>query len=336
MQFDRTNRRKLVALLGGAAVAWPVYASAQQRPDRIRRIGFLGTGHPGDPFTTANTRAFVQGLSALGWKEGVNLHIDWRLYGADVALARRQAEELVALGPDVLLAGGNTSVEPTQRQTRTIPIVFALVSDPVGMGYVASLARPGGHTTGFSSYDPPLYTKQLQMFTEITPPITTVAALYNPETAPYASRMMHAIIDAAKSFGVAVRDAPCHDDAEIEAVVAALARGGGGGLLALGDVFNQVHREAIVTLTLKYNVPALVNARQITESGGLMSYSVDFPDLFRRSASYVDRILKGAKPSDLPVQRPDKFWTAINLKTAKALGVTVGSTLLNTADEVFE
>jgi putative ABC transport system substrate-binding protein len=292
MRFDQSGRREFITLLGGAAAAWPLSAGAQQQPDRIRRIGFLGTGHPSDAFGRANIRAFAQGLSALGWKEGINLHIDWRLYGADVALARRQAEELVALGPDVLLAGGNTSVEQVRRQTRTIPIVFALVSDPVGMGYVDSLARPGGNITGFSSYDPPIYTKQLQMFTDITPPVTTVAALYNPETASYASRMMRAIIDAAKSFGVAVRDAPCHDDAEIDAVVAALARGGGGGLLALGDVFNQVHHEAIVALTLKYNVPALVNSRQITETGGLMSYSLDFPDLYRRSASYVDRILK--------------------------------------------
>jgi putative ABC transport system substrate-binding protein len=204
------------------------------------------------------------------------------------------------------------------------------------MGYVESLAHPGGNTTGFSSYDPPIYTKQLQMFTEITPPPAIVAILYNPDTASYASRMLRAMEDAAKSFGVAIRDAPCHDDAGIEAVMAALAQGGDGGLLALGDVFNQVHREAIVALALKYNVPTVVITRQITESGGLMSYTIDIPDLYRRSASYVDRILKGAKPSDLPVQRPDKFWTAINLKTAKALGVTVAPPLLNTADEVFE
>jgi putative ABC transport system substrate-binding protein len=186
------------------------------------------------------------------------------------------------------------------------------------------------------TYDPPIYTKQLQMFTEITPPARTVAVLYSPETAPFASRMVRAMEEAAKSAGVAVRDAPCRDDTEIEAVMAALAQGGGGGLLALGDIFNVIHREAIATLALKYNIPTVVNTRQITEGGALMSYSLDFPDLYRRSAAYVDRIFKGAKPADLPVQAPTKFELLINLKTAKALGVTVSTTLLAVADEVIE
>jgi putative ABC transport system substrate-binding protein len=201
---------------------------------------------------------------------------------------------------------------------------------------VESLAHPGGNLTGFMSYDPPIYTKQLQMLTEISPPATIVAVLYNPETAPYASRMLRAIDDAARSIGVTVRDAPCHDDTGIEAVMSGLASSGGGGLLALGDVFNQVHREAIVALALKYNIPTVVNTRQITESGGLMSYALDIPDLFRRSAAYVDRILKGERPADLPVQAPTKFELIINLKTAKVLGRAIPPSLIATADAVIE
>jgi putative tryptophan/tyrosine transport system substrate-binding protein len=328
------RRREFIAGLGSAA-ALPAVARAQQQGG-MRRVGFLSSGLASDAFGQNIIAAFTQGLGALGWKEDVNLRIDWRWYGADAMLAERQAAELIALKPDVIVAGGNPAVEKVQQQSKTIPVVFALVSDPVGMGYVASVARPGGNITGFSSYDPPIYTKQLQMFTEITPPARTVAILYNPETAPYASRMVRVMEDAAKSIGVAVRDTPCHDDIGIEAVMAALAQGGGGGLLALGDVFNLVHREAIVALAFKYNIPTVVNTRQITESGGLISYGIDFPDLFRRSATYVDRILKGDKPVDLPVQAPTKFELLINLKTAKALGVTVPETLLATADEVIK
>ena len=329
------RRREFITLFGGTAVSWPLAARAQQA-ERVRRIGFLATGLESDPFSKDHANAFLNGLAALGWKEGVNLRIDWRWGGVDAPLMSHQAAELVALAPDVLLAGGNSAVEPLREQTRTIPVVFALVSDPVGMGYVQSLAHPGGNITGFSSYDPPIYTKQVQMLTEITPPAATVAVLYNPESAPYAGRMVRAMDDAAKALGVVLRDAPCHDDGEIQAMMGALARDGRGGLLALGDVFNQVHRLAIIALALEYRIPAVVPLRQITESGGLMSYSVDAPDLYRRSANYVDRILKGAKPSDLPVQLPTKFEMAINLKTAKKLGVTIAPSLLARADEVIE
>jgi putative tryptophan/tyrosine transport system substrate-binding protein len=203
------------------------------------------------------------------------------------------------------------------------------------MGYVESLAHPGGNITGFSSYDPPMTTKWLQMLTGITPRVATVAVLYNPESAPYAGPMLRAVEEAAKPLAVTVRDAPCHDDVEIEAMMAALAHDGRGGLVALGDVFNAVHRYAIVALAARYRVPAVIS-RQATAIGGLMSYDVDISDLFRRSADYVDRILKGAKPSDLPVQRPTKFEMAINLKTAKTLGVTISPALLATADAVIE
>jgi putative ABC transport system substrate-binding protein len=328
------GRREFISALGGATV-WPFAARAQQA-ERIRRIGFLATGLESNPLSKDYANAFLHGLDALGWKDGVNLHIDWRWGGVDAQLMARQAAELVALAPDVLLAGGNLAVEPLREQTRTIPVVFALVSDPVGMGYVQSLAHPGGNITGFSSYDPPIYTKQVQMLTEITPPAETVAVLYNPESAPYAGRMVRAMADAAKALGVVLRDAPCHDDGEIQAMMNALARDGHGGLLALGDAFNQVHSQAIISLALKYRIPTVVATRQFTESGALMSYTIDIPGLFRRSANYVDRILKGAKPSDLPVQQPTEFEMAINLKTAKALGVTIAPSLLATADEVIE
>ena len=190
------GRRQLISALGGTAFAWPLAVHAQQQLDRVRRIGFLVTGLASDPLEKDNATAFLHGLDALGWSEGINLHIDWRWGGADAALMARQAAELVALTPDILLAGGNSAVDSVREQTRTIPIVFALVSDPVGMGYVQSLAHPGGNITGFSSYDPPIYTKQLQMLTEITPPATTVAVLYNPESAPYGPIMSIASLGA--------------------------------------------------------------------------------------------------------------------------------------------
>jgi putative tryptophan/tyrosine transport system substrate-binding protein len=328
------KRRNFIALLGGAA-AWPLAARAQQQSG-IRRLGFLSVGHPDDAFGQGILAAFQQGLGAHGWKEGVNLHVDWRLYGADAALAERQATELVALKPDVLFAGGNPAVEKLRQKTKVIPIVFALVSDPLGMGYIESLARPNGNITGFMSYDPPLYTKLLQMLTEITPPATTVAVIYNPQTAPYASRMLKAMEGAANSFGVTLRDAPCHDEAEIEAVMAGLAQRGGGGLLAIAEIFNQMHGKAIVALALKYKIPTNVFSPQMIESGGLMSYAIDFPDLYRRAAGYVDRILKGEKPADLPVQAPTKFKLTINLRTARALNLGISTTLLALADEVIE
>jgi putative tryptophan/tyrosine transport system substrate-binding protein len=335
MQRHQLRRREFITLVGGAAIIRPIAASAQQKGG-MRRLGFLSVGVPNDAFGKNNTDAFLQGLGALGWREGVNLQIDWRWYSADAALAERQAAELVALKPDVLLAGGNPAVEKLRKQTVAIPVVFALVSDPVGMGYVESLAHPGGNMTGFMSYDPLLYTKQLQMLTEITPPAKIVAVLYNPQTAPYASRMLRAMEGAAKSMGVTLRDAPCYDDAGIEAVLAALAQEDSGGLLTIAEIFNQMHGEAITTLALKYKIPTNVFSRQLVESGGLISYAIDFPDLYRRSAAYVDRILKGEKPADLPVQAPTKFKLTINLRTAKALGRTMPLSLLAIADEVIE
>jgi putative ABC transport system substrate-binding protein len=328
------HRREFVTLLGGAAAGWPIAARGQQRA--MKRLGFLSLGLPNDEFGRNNTAAFLQGLDALGWREGANLQIDWRWYGADAALADRQAVELIALKPDLIFAGGNPAVEMVRQQSKAIPVVFALISDPVGLGYVDSLAHPGGNFTGFESYTPPIYTKELQMLTDIAPPASTIAVLYNPATAPYGSRMVRVMEDAAPLIGVTVRDTACRDATEIEAVFAGLPRGGSGGLLALGDIFTQVNREVITSLAFKYNVPTVANTRQLAESGALISYVLDIPDLFRRSTTYVDRILRGEKPADLPVQAPTKFELLINRRTARALGITVPDKLLALADEVID
>lgn len=327
------KRRDFIALAGGAALYAPA-ARAQQAA--VRRLGVLSLGSPTEDFIKSNFAAFLHGLGALGWKEGGNLVIDWHWYGTDTALAERQAAEIVASKPDVIFAASNLSLEKVRAQTKSIPVVFSLISDPVGMGYVDSLARPGGNLTGFMTYDPPIYTKQLQLLTQLTPPARTVAVLYNPETGTYASRMLSALEPAARSIGVTLRDAPCHNDAEIEAVMASLAQTNGGGLLAMAEPFNQAHGFAIGSLGLKYKIPTMVFAPHMIESGGLLSYAIDFPDLFTRSAGYVDRVLRGERPADLPVQAPTKFKLTINMKAAKALNVTIPQALIATADEVIE
>ena len=327
------RRRDLFAILGGAVVGWPLALQAQQR-NGMRRLGAL-TIRASDPNQPARA-ALVQGLGALNWHESANLRIDWRSAGSDVVLYKQYAAELVSLGPDVLLANGSPAVEALRRQTSTIPIVFVYVTDPVGQGFVESLARPGGTITGFSNYDPPMAGKWLGMLTQITPPVARVAVLYNPATAPYAGLYLRAIEETAPSLATAVRAAPVNDDADIEAMMAGLAHEERGGLLVLPDNFTSAHPDAIVALAARHRLPAVYPFSSFTASGGLMSYGVDPFDLSRRSAVYVDRILKGAKPGELPVQRPTKFELVINMQTAKALGITVAPLLLATADEVIE
>jgi putative tryptophan/tyrosine transport system substrate-binding protein len=328
------NRRDIITMMGGAALAWPNSTWAQQHSG-MRRIGVLMPS-ANDAGGRAEAAALVQGLGALNWKEGDNLLIDWRKSSDDSVLYWRYAAELIALDPEVLIALGTASVEALRRQTRSIPIVFALVSDPVALGYVQSLPHPGGNITGFSAYDQPMVGKWLQMLTQITPPVARVAVLYNPATQPNADLMMHAVEQAAPSLKVAVQDAPCRDDAEIEAMMARLAHEERGGLLVLPDSFTVDHHVAIVGLAARYRLPAVYFARVFAASGGLMSYGTDDLDSIRRVASYVDRILKGEKAGDLPVQNPTKFQLVINLNTAKTLGVTFPTTLLATADEVIE
>ena len=327
------SRRDFIELTAGAAVGLPLTAHAQPR-DGMRRVGVL-MGGPDDPLGQARAAALVQGLGALNWHEGGNLRIDWRWASGDPALYERYAVELIALNPDVLVAWGSPSVAALRRQISTIPIVLVNVTDPVGQGFVESLARPGGNITGFTDYDPPMAGKWLGMLTQITPPVARVAVLFNPATAPFAGLMLRVIEESAPSLAVAVQATPCRDDAELAAMMAGLAREERGGVLVLPENFNIVHRDAIITLAARYRLPAVYPYRFFTAIGGLMSYGIDPNDLFRRAATYVDRILKGAKPADFPVHNPSKFELVINLKTAQALGITVAPSLLTTADEVM-
>jgi putative ABC transport system substrate-binding protein len=329
------KRREFITLLGAAATAWPLDARAQQRAPR--RLGVLMGFVANDPEGQADAAAFVKGLDALNWKEGSNLRIDWRWGDSDLALLERYAAELVALAPDLLLAGSSsTAVGALQRRTSTIPVVFANVTDPVGQGFVGSLGHPGGNITGFSNYDPLMVSKWLGMLTQLTPSVAHVAALYNPATTPYAPLLLRAIEQAAPSLAVTVRATPVKDDAEIEAAIAGLVREDRGGLLVLPDIFNNEHRDAIVALAAKHRLPAVYAFRFFAAAGGLMSYGIDISDVFQRSAAYVDRILKGTPPADLPVQAPATFKLVINLKTAKALGLAIAPSLLDNADEVIE
>jgi putative tryptophan/tyrosine transport system substrate-binding protein len=328
------RRRDLIKFIGSAVVAWPLTARAQPR-DGMRRLGVL-MGGPDDPLGQARATALVQGLGALNWHDGGNLRIDWRWASGDPALYERYAVELIALDPEVVVAWGSPSVAALRRQTSTIPIVLVYVTDPVGQGFVESLARPGGNITGFTDYDPPMAGKWRGMLTQITPPVAHVVVLFNPATAPFAGLMLRVIEEAAPSLAVAVRAVPVRDDAELAAMMAALAREERGGLLVLPENFNIVHQDAIITLAARYRLPAVYPYRFFTVIGGLMSYGIDPIDLFRRAASYVDRILKGAKPADFPVQNPTMFALVINLKTANALGITIAPSLLASADEVIE
>jgi putative tryptophan/tyrosine transport system substrate-binding protein len=329
--IGRATRR---AVLAGIAATLAPGAQAQQREGK-RRLGVLTGGNASQPEGQADAAALVQGLSAFGWHEDGNLRIDWRWAGSDPTLYERYAAELLSLGSEVLLGVGTPSVVALRRRTSTVPIVFVQVNDPVAQGFVATLARPGGTLTGFSAYDPPMAGKWLGMLTQITPPIAHVAVLFNPATTPFAGPMLHAIEEAAPSLTVAVRAAPCRDDGEIETIMAGLQHER-SGLLVLPSAFTSAYRDAIVAIATQHRLPAIYPYRDFALIGGLMSYGFDYTDLFRRAAAYVDRILKGEKPGDLPVQRPDKFDLVINLKTAKALGITIAPSLLATADEVIE
>ena len=328
------RRRNFITSLASVTVAMPLAARAQQ-PERVRRVGIL-MGGSNDPLGQGRAAALVQGLGEFNWHDGGNLRIDWRWAGGNAALYERYATELIALDPEVLVVWGSPGVGALRRQTSTIPIVLVNVTDPVGQGFAESLAHPGGNITGFTDYDPPMAGKWLRLLTQIIPPVARVAVLFNPTTAPFAGPMLRVIEESAPSLAVAARAAPCHDDAETEAMMSGLAREERAGLLVLPENFVIVHRHAIITLAARYRLPAVYPYRFFTASGGLMSYGIDPNELFRRAASYVDRILKGAKPADMPVQNPDKFELVINLKTAQALGITVAPSLLTTADEVIE
>jgi putative ABC transport system substrate-binding protein len=332
------RRRDVIALLGGAAASsasWPLAARAQQ-PERMRRIGILLPAAADDAEYQARLAAFHQGLAHLGWTIGRNVRIDTRWATTNVAEIRRHATELAALAPDVILAYGGSTVGPLLQVTRTVPIVFPIVADPVGAGYVDSLARPGGNATGFMNFEYSISGKWLELLKQIAPGVTRAAVLRNPAN-PAGMALFGVIQAAALSLRVEVNPVNMRDAGEIERAVAAFARSPNGGLiLTPGGAEAQRHRDRIVTLAARHKLPAVYFERSFVAAGGLISYGPDFVDQFRKAAGYVDRILKGEKPADLPVQAPTKFELVINLKTAKALGLAVPATLLARADEVIE
>jgi putative tryptophan/tyrosine transport system substrate-binding protein len=329
------RRREFITLAGGAAAAWPLVARAQQT-DRVRRIGALLSTATDDPEGQARIAAFLQGLQQLGWADGRNVRIDTRWGGAsDADGNRRYAAELVALAPDVILASGGSVVGPLLQATRTVPIVFTLTVDPVGAGYVASLARPGGNLTGFTGYEYGLSGKWLELLKEIAPRVTRAAVLRDA-TIPQGIGQFAIIQSAATSFGVEVSPIDVRDAPEIERAITAFARSANGGLIVTASGLAIVHRDLIITLAARHRLPTVYFQRFFVTSGGLISYGPDPIDPHRRAAGYVDRILRGEKPADLPVQAPTKYVLAINLKTAKALGLTVPDTVLARADEVME
>ncbi len=330
------RRREFITLLGGAAAAWPLAARAQQ-PERMRRIGVLMAYAESDREGQACVAAFREGLQKLGWTEGRNIRIDtrWATPG-DAEAMQRFAKELVALQPDLILSHNTPTTAALLQQTRTIPIIFANVSDPVGSGFVASFPRPGGNVTGFTNMEPTMAGKWLELLKEIAPRVNRVAFLFNPATAPYAEYYLNPFKAAAASFAVEAIAAPVRDTSELESVIAAQAREPNGGLIVMPDTFTTAHRAEITSLAARYRLPAVYPFRFFTELGGLLSYGNDLLDNFRRAATYADRILKGAKPSELPVQAPVKFELVINLKTAKALGLDVPLHLQQRADEVIE
>jgi putative ABC transport system substrate-binding protein len=326
------NRRDFVTLLGGAAAAWPLAARAQQ-PDRMRRIGVLMNLAADDAEGQARIAAFVQALQRLGWSDGRNVRIDYRWAAGDAGRFHKYAEELLALLPDVILASATPSVQALQQVTDTVPIVFAIVADPVGAGFVDSLARPGGNVTGFTPFEYGISGKWLELIKELAPRATRVAVLRD---LTIGLGQLGAIQSVAPSLGIELRPVNVRDADEIERSIAAFAQGSNGALIVTASTSAIIHRELITTLAARNKLPAVYYTRYWVAGGGLMSYGPDFRDQFRQAAAYVDRILKGEKPADLPVQAPTKYQLVINLKTAKALGLTVPDSLLARADEVIE
>jgi putative tryptophan/tyrosine transport system substrate-binding protein len=320
------RRREFISLLGGAATAWPLAARAQQ-PERVRHIGVLMSTPAGEPEGQARLTGFLQGLQESGWTDGRNLRIDTRWAAGDADRFRRYAAELIALAPEVILASTSPSVAALQQASRTVPIIFAAVTDPVGQGFVTSLPRPGGNATGFALYEYGISTKWLGLLKEIAPRLTRVAVLRDP-TLPFTSGELGAIQGLAPSLRMEVTPVGVRDAGEIERGIANFAHGSNGGLITLGSPVTLAHRDLIIAL--------IYTTLYFVTSGGLMSYGPDRVDLYRRAAGYVDRILKGENPADLPVQAPTKYELVINLKTAKALSLEVPPQLLARADEVID
>jgi putative ABC transport system substrate-binding protein len=331
--ISKMKRRDFITLLGGAA-AWPIAARAQQG-EQMRRIGVLVPTAEDDPEGQSRLRAFVQGLQQSGWTDGRNLRIDIRWGAGDAERIRRYAAELAALAPDVILAGAGAVIPSLLQATRTVPIVFTQTPDPVGAGFVESLARPGGNVTGFTTFEYGISAKWLELLKEIAPRVTRAAVIRDAAIAS-GTGQWGALQSVAPSFGVELSPVNMLDAGEIERALAAFARSPNGGVILAGSVLALIHRHLIVTLVARHKLPAVYSGRYFVTSGGLISYGPDSIDPHRRAAGYVDRILKGEKPADLPVQAPTKYELVINLKTAKALGLDLPPTLLARADEVIE
>jgi ABC-type uncharacterized transport system substrate-binding protein len=329
------KRRKFISLLGAAAAAWPLAARAQQS-QKARRIGALMALGEDDPQSAERVASFRQALADLGWSEARNLKIEWRWTRGDIARVREYSAELVRLAPEVILAQGTPNVAALKQATTSIPIVFAVVNDPVAQGFIASMAHPGGNITGFSFLEYSMVGKSLEMLKQVAPDLARVAVMFNPETYPFYDIHLRSFETVARPLSLALTRAPVRTPAEVEHVIAKLGQQRGSALLVTPDPFTVVHRGAIIRAAAEHRVPATYSFRQHVQEGGLMSYGADTNDIFRRSASYIDRILKGARPADLPAQAPVKFELAINAKAAKALGLNVPQTLLATADEVIE
>jgi putative tryptophan/tyrosine transport system substrate-binding protein len=327
------RRREFIAGLGGAA-AWPMAVRAQQG-NRVRRIGVLMPYDENDPEEKQRYSAFTQAFADLGWTDGRNVRIDPRWGHGDFIRIRALAQELVGSQPDIILASGTPPTVALQRETRTIPIVFTNAADPVASGFVAGLNQPGANITGFGAYEASMGGKWLELLTEIAPKLRRAAIMFNPDTPPALS-FVPSFETAARSLMVTPINAPIHSDVEIETAIIALGREPGGGLVVMPDGFLQGRRASLIVAAARNNVPAVYPVPVFARDGGLLSYGVDVADLFRRTASYVDRILRGAKPAELPVQFPTKFEMIVNLKTARALGLTVPQSIMLRADEVIE
>jgi putative tryptophan/tyrosine transport system substrate-binding protein len=329
------RRREFITLVGGTVVVWPLAARAQ-RSERVRRMGVLMGISEDDPQAGTRVAIFRQALADLGWTEGHNLKIEWRWTSGDIARVREYAAELVRLAPDVILANGTPNVAAVKQATKSIPIVFVVVNDPVAQGFIASMAHPGGNITGFSFLEYSMVGKSLEMLKQVLPGVARVAVMFNPDTYPYYNIHLRSFDPVARMLSLELTGLLIRNPTEIEGEIAKLGRQQGQALLVTPDPFMVVHRGEIIRAAEQYRVPATYSYRQHVQEGALMSYGADTFDIFRRSATYIDRILKGTSPAGLPAQAPVKFEMAINLKTARALGLEVPDKLLALADEVIE
>jgi putative tryptophan/tyrosine transport system substrate-binding protein len=329
------QRRDFIAGLGSAAILLPLESRAQLSP-RQRRLGVLIGALPSDPGGQAEVTTFVKALAELGWIEGRNIAIAYRWSGANIALAEVSANELMAFNPDILLARSTPPTIALQRATSTIPIVFVNVAEPISSGIVPNLARPGGNVTGFTNFEASIGGKWLQLLKEVDPRLMRIGIIYNSQTAPFAGLFLRSIETAAPRVGVEIIAMPVQSETDIAAALTSLAQRPGSGMVQILDTYTLEHRDVIIDLAARLSLPAIYSNRLATSSGGLIAYAVDDLNQFQRAATYVDRILNGAKPADLPVQQPTRFELSINLKTARALGLEIPTQLLATADEVIE